>query len=62
MTRMIRKWLVALEEAEREIAEQGYLLVHGAGMAFLVPLDAEEPPPRRKRPTLMWAVASAGFA
>jgi hypothetical protein len=61
MMSTIRKWLASLEEADRDLRQQGYIVVSGAGTVVVVRIDSEEKPPGHRRSSWFWSAASAAL-
>jgi hypothetical protein len=53
MITVIRQWLDSLDEAERDLNSQGYVVVYGAAGSFVVPIAPDRQPPGRGR-FLLW--------
>jgi hypothetical protein len=53
MMNIVRQWLVSLNEAERSLRSQGYIVVYGGMTSVVVPISSSgEPPRQRARPIL----------
>ena len=62
MMKILRQWLAFLNEADRSLRSQGYLVVYGGMTSFVVPLGASgEPPRQRGRPIWFWGAAPAAL-
>lgn len=62
MMKILRRWLVSLNEVERCLRSQGYLVVYGGMMSVVVPVGlSEEPPRQRGKPIWLWGAAPAGL-
>jgi hypothetical protein len=60
--RSIRQMIKAFNEADRQLRDQGYIVVHGGMIACVVPLCNIEPQARKKRRYRVWGTASAALA
>jgi hypothetical protein len=49
MMTAIRQWLASLNEGERDLNSQGYIIVYGAAGSFVVPVDSDRPLPGGRR-------------
>jgi hypothetical protein len=55
---VLRRWLVSLNEAERSLRSQGYVVVYGGMTSVVVPVGpSREPPRQRGRPIWLWGAA-----
>jgi hypothetical protein len=60
MMKILRQWLVALNEAEQSLRSEGYIVVYGGMASFVVPLGLDERPPRQRgRAIWLWGAAPA---
>jgi hypothetical protein len=60
--KILRQWLASLNEADRSLRSQGYLVVYGGMTSFVVPLGASgESPRQRGRPIWLWGAAPAAL-
>jgi hypothetical protein len=51
MMNILRQWLVSLNETERSLRSQGYVVVYGGITSVVVPVGScREPPRQRGRP------------
>jgi hypothetical protein len=58
MMNIVRQWLVSLNEAERSLRTQGYIVVYGGMTSVVVPIGSSgEPPRQRARPIWLWGAA-----
>jgi hypothetical protein len=53
MVTVIRQWFASLEEVERDLNSQGYVVVYGAAGSFVVPVEPDRQRPGRGR-FLLW--------
>jgi hypothetical protein len=61
MMTFIRQWLDALNEGERDLNSQGYVVVYGAAGSFVVPVGSDRQPPVRGR-ILLWELQQLHLA
>jgi hypothetical protein len=55
MMNILRQWLVSLNEAERSLRSQGYVVVYGGMTSVVVPVgSSREPPWQCVRPIWLW--------
>jgi hypothetical protein len=49
MIAVIRRWLTSLNEVERDLRSQGYVVVYGVTGSFIVPVGSDRQPLRSRR-------------
>ena len=49
MLTVIRQWLDSLNEVERDLRSQGYVVVYSAAGSFVVPVGSDRQPSDRRR-------------
>jgi hypothetical protein len=47
MMKIFRQWFASLHEVERDLWNQGYIVVYGGGTSFVVPVVSSNRPARR---------------
>jgi hypothetical protein len=62
MMRIFRQWLVALNEVERDLWNQGYIVIYGGGTSFVLPVVSSDRPPQQPgKRSLLWHTAPEAF-
>ncbi len=62
MLNCLHQWLSSLNETERNLRSQGYLVVYGGMSSFIVPVGSDDMAPHRPgKPLLFWGAAPAAF-
>ena len=62
MLNFLRPWLETLNEAERDLRRQGYVVIYGGMTSLIVPINSTERAPRsRGKPLWLWGAAPAAF-
>jgi hypothetical protein len=62
MMKILRQWLVSLNEAECSLRSQGYIVVYAGMTSFVVPVGLSgEPPRHRGKPVSLWGAAPAAL-
>ncbi len=61
MMTVIRQWLDALNEGERDLNSHGYVVVYGAAGSFVVPVGSDRQPSDRRR-ILLWELQQLHLA
>jgi hypothetical protein len=62
MQNFLLSWLEILNEAERDLRRQGYVVIYGGMTSIIVPIGSGERPPRPpSKPLWLWGVAPAAF-
>jgi len=49
MIRIIRQWLLSLDGGERDLWNQGYIVIYGGGTSFVLPVLSQEDPGEGRR-------------
>jgi hypothetical protein len=62
MIKILGHWLAALNDAERDLRSQGYVVVCGGITSFVVPMGYNKEPPRQShRPMWVGSVANSKY-
>ncbi|WP_262267358.1 hypothetical protein [Microvirga yunnanensis] len=62
MLNFLRPWLETLNEAERDLRRQGYIVIYGGMTSIIVPISSSERTPRPPgKPLWLWGAAPAAF-
>jgi hypothetical protein len=62
MLNFLRPWLETLNEAERDLRRQGYVVIYGGMTSIIVPIASGERTPRPpNKPLWLWGAAPAAF-
>jgi hypothetical protein len=62
LMKILRQWLASLNEADRSLRSQGYLVVYGGMTSFVAPFGSSgEPPRQRGRPIGLRGAAPAAL-
>ncbi|WP_262299736.1 hypothetical protein [Microvirga sesbaniae] len=62
MLNFLRPWLETLNHAERDLRQQGYIVIYGGMTSIIVPIDSSERTPRSPgKPLRLWGAAPAEF-
>jgi len=62
MMKILRQWFASLHEVERDLWNQGYIVIYGGGTSFVVPMGSNNRTVRRPgKRLLLWAAAPAAF-
>ena len=60
MMKILPQWFAPLHEVERDLWNQGYIVIYGGGTSFVVPVVSNKRPDRQPRKRLsLWAAAPA---
>jgi hypothetical protein len=60
MQNFLRSLLATLNQAERDLRRQGYIVIYGGMTSIIVPIISTEQTPRpRGKPLWLWAAAPA---
>lgn len=62
MLNFLRPWLETLNQAERDLRRQGYVVIYGGMTSIIVPIGSTEQAPRPRRKRLwLWGATPAAF-
>ncbi|MBQ0821260.1 hypothetical protein KBI52_13730 [Microvirga sp. HBU67558] len=62
MLNFLRPWLETLNHAERDLRQQGYIVLYGGMTSIIVPIDSSERTTRSPgKPLRLWGAAPAAF-
>lgn len=60
--KILHQWFASLHEVERDLWNQGYIVIYGGGTSFVVPMGSNNRTTRRPgKRSLLWAAAPAAF-
>ena len=62
MLNFLRPWLDTLNDAERDLRQQGYVVIYGGMTSIIVPIGSSERTPQPPgKPLRLWGAAPAAF-